>query len=206
MSSRYCLLLIAFLIAPWSTHVAFGQEKTEVPVSKEAREKEGKAVGEEPFTPHSSIGIALNHAHIFRGRDPLGKKKSIGLPAWALDYNYHISPKWAIGLHTDVIFEQYIIANHEGEEIERSRPIAPALMGVYKPGEHWSFLAGVGGEFAKEENFFLTRLGIEYGVEIRKGWEVFGTFSYDIKWKGYDSWLLGLGVSKAFGGKKSKGE
>jgi hypothetical protein len=32
-------------------------------------------------------------------------------------------------------------------------------MGIYKPGESWSFLLGFGGEFAKEENYFLTRVG-----------------------------------------------
>ena len=33
------------------------------------------------------------------------------------------------------------------------------------------------------------------------GWEVFGTLSYDVKWGGYDSWLIGIGIAKAFGRK-----
>ncbi|URM38914.1 hypothetical protein [Flavobacterium anhuiense] len=74
-------------------------------------------------------------------------------------------------------------------------------MGIYKPNEHWSFLLGFGGEFAKEEDFFLTRAGIEYGYELPKGWEIFGTASYDFKWNAYDSWGIGLGIAKNFGGK-----
>jgi len=197
-------VLILALVLPLHP---LAQEKTKDPAEKAvSSKKEFRGASNEPFTRHSSLGLAVNHAHIFRGRDELGRKKALGLPAWAIDYNYHLSPKWAIGLHTDIILEQYIIAKRDGEEIERSRPIAPAVMGIYKPTEHWSLLAGVGGEFAKEENFLLTRLGVEYGVEIRNGWEVFGSLSYDIKWKGYDSWLLGIGISKSFGSKRSKGE
>lgn len=158
---------------------------------------------EEAFRPHHQIGISINHAHVFDGRDEEGKKKVLSLPAWAIDYTYHISRKWAIGLHTDIIIEKFKVEKNleggeEKETVERSYPIAPALMGIYKLNEHWSFLLGVGGEFAKEENYALTRAGVEYGYELPKGWEVFGTFSYDIKWNAYDSWGLGLGISKNF--------
>lgn len=74
-------------------------------------------------------------------------------------------------------------------------------MGIYKLNEHWSFLLGMGGEFAREEDFLLTRAGAEYGYELPKGWEVFGTFSYDFKWNAYDSWGIGLGIAKNFGEK-----
>ena len=154
---------------------------------------------EESFTSRHSIGISINHANVFSGRDEQGHKKKLSLAAWAFDYNYHLSPKWAIGLHTDIIIESFAVKKSDGETIERSYPIAPALMGIFKPTRHWSFLAGAGEEFSKEENLFLTRLGIEYSTEIRKGWELFGTLSYDIKWNAYDTWVLGLGISKAFG-------
>ena len=71
----------------------------------------------------------------------------------------------------------------------------------HKPNENWSFLLGFEAEFAKEENFFLTRVGVEYGYELPKKWEIFGTFSYDFKWNAYDSWGIGLGIAKNFGRK-----
>jgi hypothetical protein len=154
----------------------------------------------ETFKPHSTIGLVVSHAHVFAGRDENGGKKVLDLASWGIDYNYHFSPKWAMGLHTDIIIESFKVEGHDGEEIERSYPIAPAMMGIYKPNHHWSLMAGAGAEFAEEGNFFLTRLGVEYGVEIRKGWEVMGALAYDIKWNGYDTWVLGLGISKAFGG------
>jgi len=91
--------------------------------------------------------------------------------------------------------------DQDNETLERSYPIVPALMGIYKPSESWSFLLGFGGEFAKEENYFLTRVGAEYGYELPKNWEIFGTFSYDLKWNAYDSWGIGLGIAKNLGGK-----
>jgi hypothetical protein len=182
------MLLPIFLFYLLQAAQVFSQEKIPEP--------------ESPFTPHSTIGLVINHAHVLNGRDESGNRKALGLPAWAIDYNYHFSPKWAIGLHTDIILENFLVEKYDGQKIERSHPIAPALMGIFKPNVHWSLLAGMGGEFAKEESFFLTRLGVEYGAEIRNGWEVFGTLSYDIKWNGYDTWLIGIGISKAFGGKR----
>ena len=63
-----------------------------------------------------------------------------------------------IGLHTDIVLETFEVEkNLEGgteEVVERTRPIAPAILFIYKPTEHWSLGLGVGGEFAKEENYF----------------------------------------------------
>ncbi|MXO06903.1 hypothetical protein [Flavobacterium sp. HBTb2-11-1] len=166
-----------------------------------AQENEEKA-----FSRHHQIGISINHVHVFEGRDDEGNRETLTLPAWGIDYTFQFHEKWAIGLHTDFIVEKFkvekVYASGDGKEtVERSYPIAPALMGIYKPNEHWSFLLGFGGEFAKEEDFFLTRAGVEYGYELPKGWEIFGTVSYDFKWNAYDSWGIGLGIAKNFGGK-----
>ena len=159
---------------------------------------------EEKFSPHSSIGIVLGHAQVFNGRDAEGNKIVLSLPSWGIDYNYYFSPKWAIGLHTDIITETFVVSGQDGEELERSTPVAPAIMGIFKPCKHWSFLLGAGEEFAKEGNYFLNRLGLEYGAEISNGWEVSGSLGYDIKWNAYDTWILGIGISKSFGGHKNE--
>lgn len=167
-----------------------------------AQESEEKEV----FKPHHQIGISINHVHVFEGRDDEGNREVLSLPAWGVDYTFQFHKNWAIGLHTDFVIEKFkvekVYANDDDNEtVERSYPIAPALMGIYKPSESWSFLLGFGGEFAKEENYFLTRVGAEYGYELPKNWEIFGTFSYDLKWNAYDSWGIGLGIAKNFGGK-----
>jgi hypothetical protein len=161
---------------------------------------------EKAFSPHHQMGISINHVHVFEGRDEEGNREVLSLPAWGVDYTFQFHKKWAVGLHTDFVIEKFkvekVYANDEDKEtVERSYPIAPAVMGIYKPNESWSILLGFGGEFAKEENYFLTRVGLEYGYELPKNWEIFGTFSYDLKWNAYDSWGIGLGIAKNFGRK-----
>jgi hypothetical protein len=170
-----------------------------------------KEESKEPFHPEHKLSLIISHAHVMQGRDADGNKKALTLPSWGVDYTYQFKPKWAIGLHTDIITETFEVERHlegggGGQVIERSHPIAPALMGIFKANRHWSFLFGAGMEFAKEENFFLNRAGVEYAAELPKGWEVLGTLSYDIKWNAYDTWILGLGISKVLGWKKHETE
>ena len=165
----------------------------------------------ETFHPHHILAVVISHAHVFDGRDINGEKKVLSLPSWGLDYTFQFKPKWGIGLHTDIITETFEVEKHlenggSGDIIERSYPIAPAVMGIYKPNKHWSFLFGAGAEFEKEENFFLNRAGVEYGAELPKGWEVFGSLSYDFKWSGYDTWLIGIGIAKQLGKHKHSTE
>jgi hypothetical protein len=157
---------------------------------------------ENKFTPKHSVAINIGHEHSFHGLETDGSSKTIVLPYWGFDYNYQFARKFAIGMHMDYINEEFEIEkNLESgfQEVKRTRPLAPALMGFYKPTERWSIGLGAGGEFSKEENYFLNRVAVEYGVEIRKGWEVFGVFQYDIRWQGYDTWTIGLGIGKSLG-------
>ncbi|HEY4286636.1 MAG TPA: hypothetical protein VGN00_06010 [Puia sp.] len=161
---------------------------------------------EKSFRPTHSIGLNIGHEFSFSGVDDNGNRTLTVLPYWGLDYNFQFARKFAIGLHTDFITESFKVEKNldggDHEVVERSYPIAPAVMGFYKPTEHWSFGLGVGGEFAKEENHFLNRIAAEYGADITNGWEVFGVFQYDIRWRSYDTWTLGLGISKALGKKQ----
>lgn len=181
------ILILIFLLL--MKHVSHAQEK-------------------EPFKPTHSIGINIGHEHSFSGVDENGNRKMVGLPYWGLDYNFQFAPKFAIGLHTDFVTESFKVEKNlesGGDEVvERSFPIAPAVMGFYKPTEHWSFGIGMGGEFEKEENYVLNRLAVEYGAEIRNGWEVFGALQYDFRWNAYDTWTIGLGISKALLKKEKK--
>lgn len=149
--------------------------------------------------PFHSIGIAIGHAHAFNGVGEDGKRKTLVLPYFGLDYNFQINQKWAIGVHTDFINETFVVEKHGStQELERSRPIAPAAMAMYNFNHHWKIGLGMGGEFAKEGNLWLNRASIEYVCPIRKGWEVFGAFQYDIRWNAFDTWTIGLGIAYAF--------
>lgn len=156
------------------------------------------AMDETPLHPHLSAALFISHAHVFEGQDAEGHKQALSLSSWGVDFNYHFHPHWAVGLHTDIIIEEFNVDDAE-EEVKTVRyPIAPALMGIYRPGLHWEFLLGAGLEVEPEETTFLNRLGLGYSVELSRGWEMSAALTYDLKWDSYDTWLIGLGVLKHF--------
>jgi hypothetical protein len=139
----------------------------------------------------------MSHAHVAEGFDPnTGSKQWRILPAWGLDYDYVFTEKWALGLHSDVVVETYDVETADGKVLKRTRPLASALLGTYKLNQHLALQLGLGGEFAKEETFALTRVGIEYGWELPGAFELSGVFNYDFKWNAYDTFLIGIGVAK----------
>lgn len=154
-------------------------------------------IGHEEMESRHSLAITINHAHTFQGVNAQGKRQVLILPMWGLDYNYRLSEKWWLGLHTDIIVETFEVEafDNEGEEtIRRTRPIAPALMGFYTLNEHWKLGGGAGLEWSEEETFTLNRLAMEYAYPLSQGWELIGAVQYDLRWNAYDTWSLGLGV------------
>ncbi len=160
-----------------------------------------------------AISFMISHTHIKSGVDNETGDDWISSPSFAINYNYWITKKLGIGLHNDIIVEEFVINKNsenksltssvnlkesEIDGIKRSHPIASALMLSYKPIEHLSLMVGGGMEFSKEENFSLVRLGLEAPFEIPGGWEIFGSFTFDINIDAYNSLAFGFGIAKLF--------
>ena len=148
-----------------------------------------------------SIAVLLSHTQVHEAVSHSGDKKWLSVPSFELNYTYEINETWGIGLHTDFVLEEFNVEHiSEGEDkiIERSTPVAPALVGIYNFCNNFSALVGCGGEFAKEESFFLVRLGIEYGYEFHEDWELVSNLTNDLKIDGYNSFSLGIGVARKF--------
>lgn len=155
-----------------------------------------------PFHPHHTLGVMISHTQVSQGIQANGNKKWLSLPSWGINYNYKFSPKWAIGLHNDIIVEDFAVEEHlksnGGKILERSYPIASALMASYKPGKHFSFMGGAGGEFAHTGNLFLVRVGAEYGYHLTKDYEVNANITNDLRINAYNLWAIGMGITKIF--------
>jgi len=162
-----------------------------------AQEKEHEESEEKSEKKHS-IAVLISHTQIAETVEGEGKK-SLSVPSWGLDYNYEINERWAIGLHNDIIVESFIIENSEGTEVERSSPIASAVVGMFKPIKNFSLVLGAGGEFSKEENLFLIKAGVEYShLILHNNWEIIASFSNDFKLDAYNSWSIGFGIGRKF--------
>ena len=87
---------------------------------------------------------------------------------------------------------------NESQVITRSRSFSSIAVSGYRPLEYLTAFAGVGGEFAKEENFAMIRFKIEPSMEIRERLELLASLVYDIKIDGYDGFGLMFGVAYVF--------
>jgi hypothetical protein len=158
--------------------------------------KEGSLKGTHRLT------TGLGHTHLAHGKNIEGKMVWLAAPSWSFNYDYWISNKWAIGLQTDLVLEEFIVEDEHGEELERKKPFAIIPVGIFKPFKHFSFIAGAGVEFEAEENLGLTRLGSEFGCELPKGWEAGIALLWDNKWGHYNSWIFEFSFSKKFSRKR----
>lgn len=152
----------------------------------------------EEFHNHQ-VGVLLGHTFM-KTPEVNASSKRLAVPSFTIFYNYHFNEKWSLGLHTDFVTENFVAESilGEGNSVERTRPVAPAIMVGYKPGEHFTFLFGGGIDIAKEETLGLLRFDVEYGLEIKNGWEFITTLGYDARFDAYDSLQLGIGIAKSF--------
>ncbi|WP_191858231.1 hypothetical protein [Hanstruepera ponticola] len=148
---------------------------------------------------HHSISILLGHTTIFQGFEN-GERKTESEPSWAINYNYMFNDKWALGLHNDIIIENFVVEKTSGDEIlERNTPITSLIVGTYKIFDGFGVELGGGLEFDKNESFGVARIGAEYGIEITKhNLEVLISLDYDIVIDAYDGLNIGIGIAKLF--------
>ncbi|WP_420581292.1 hypothetical protein [Reichenbachiella sp.] len=153
-------------------------------------------VQENEFRKHK-VMFAIGHAAIPAGINRHGDKVWTILPSWALDYDFRFNEKWSVGVHTDLVVENFEYENNE-IVFERTRPFSTVLVGSRKFGEHLILLIGGGIELAKEKNLKLLRIGSDYSWELPKQWEIAVSMTVDFKLDAYTSCGLGLGIAKLF--------
>jgi len=200
--------LIFALVLLISSNSLFSQEiEQEAKEASEVSTKFEKHHKESEEETHHSVSFVIGHAHISTAVKDGKDNKWLTIPSFGLHYTYKLDEKWGIGLQTELLLEEFEIAASsslenggelEIETIERNRPFSVTLMGYYKLHHHLILMLGGGGEFSKEENFALVRLGVDIPIIEKYGWEAFGTFSYDINIDAYNSFNLGFGIAKLF--------
>lgn len=100
------------------------------------------------------------------------------------------------------LLQTFVVENDRtGQNLERTYPLSIIPVGLYRLDEHWTVAAGVGGEVSEGEFLALTRLGVEFGVELSGPWEVGATLVWDNKWDYYNSWGFACTISRLWGGR-----
>lgn len=207
MKKLYILFILTFIF--FTSNSLFSQEE-----EHHKTETTEHATHVEHAHHKHAFSFFMSHTHIKSGVKNNTGDNWIALPSFGINYNYNFSEKWAIGLHNDIIIEEFIVEDTDHIEphttgdtrneeveipgIERSRPISSAIMISYKAMDHLVLLAGGGMEFSKHENFGVIRFALETPFHIPNNWEIIGAFSYDINIDAYNSITFGLGIAKLF--------
>jgi len=105
---------------------------------------------EEKPTNRNKLTLAISHTHLPDGINDKGDKVWQVLPSWGLDYDLRISQKWGLGVHSDIVIQDFAYEEKEGITKKRSYPVATAFVTSYKAARHLALIAGGGAEFAPE--------------------------------------------------------
>lgn len=149
----------------------------------------------ETFFRHKIIG-SITHTFIPTAINESGDKSLLTFPSWGLDYNYSFNVKWGIGIHSDIVIQNF--EYHNADVIrERKKPVSLVLVGTRTFGKHLTLYGGPGIEISSgEETLKLIRLGIEYGWEFNRSWEVSLGVLNDFKIDAYNATVIGVNIGK----------
>lgn len=155
--------------------------------------------GEEAFKPRIRGAVMMANAHVPEATND-GRQVVI-IPAWGVDLDYFFHRRWSVAFQGDIKLQRFEV-EEEGVRLERSYPVSLAAVVHYHALRHWSFYAGPGYEFEKNENLFLFKLGTEYSFEISEDFEIALNLIYENKEEVYDAWTFGIAFNKKLWEKK----
>jgi len=162
-------------------------------------QEEEPARKEGEHKPQIRGAIMMANSHVPKSFE--GDKKVAVLPTWGVDVDYFFHPRWSAAVQADIILQDFEV-EIENAVLERVTPVA--LLGAlhYHALRHWSFYLGTGVELAKDENFFMMRLGTEYSFEITENFEIGLNLIFDNKDEVYDTWTFGIAFNKKLWGRE----
>ena len=82
------------------------------------------------------------------------------VPTFGFYYDYFMNERWGVGLHTDILVQQFKVEKHgDKRQIVRGNPVGIAGMVLFRPHRRWVLMAGYGFELEKNENFQMFGIG-----------------------------------------------
>ncbi|SEM45766.1 hypothetical protein SAMN05421856_103344 [Chryseobacterium taichungense] len=152
------------------------------------------------------IGISAVMGHAFIKTKIENENEINSAAAFGLNANYWLSDRWAVGIHSDMVFENFIIeeknTNGERSFIEREYPLSVNLVTTYKPIPSLGVMAGFGQEFSRKKDLTMFVVGTEYMFELPHHLELGVSVMYEAKRHAYDTFVVGLGITKLINLKK----
>jgi len=147
---------------------------------------------------HHRVALFMGNSHIPAGDPAIGRTGTIIVPTWGLDYEFWFNHQLALGWYSDIEIQSYVINSDNHQDLEREYPIITSVVLVYVPWKTLSIYVGPGLEIERNESFFVTKIGVEYGIELPNHWDLAPGISYDNKEGEFDAWSFGFSIGKKF--------
>ena len=182
-----CLLIFLFFSLP------FSHAQHNIVEDDEGEKHESNEHGHEAFKKHHTISAMMAFSYIPSIIPGESDREILVVPTWAINYTFSFHPKWAVGLHNDLILQQYAVERHtDSEEVVRSYPFAVKAVVLFEPMHGLLFLTGYGKEFESSKTLDVITVGVEYAIPIRNGWETGFNLIFDWNVNNYVSWMFGI--------------
>ncbi|WP_372756771.1 hypothetical protein [Mariniflexile sp.] len=116
------------------------------------------------------------------------------IPTNGLDIQYNFNHKFFAKWTNELEFLTYNLKNEDGEERIRENAFLSTVTLGYEFYDKFAIIAGVGYEFEKSKDLFVTRVGLEYSFNIGGNWELSPELLYDIKEDSHTAVTWGLAI------------
>ena len=158
----------------------------------------GTFAQEEEHHKKGFFRVSASLGHTYLPKDTRVGMDVAVLPSLGLDVEYWFNHKIGLGLHNDLELLNFQVREENDIIIDRDYPVLITLDLMYQPMKRLTLYFGPGMELEKSEDFFVTRIGMEYEIDISKGWDVHPVLFYDVRKGAYDTVSLGIGFGKRF--------
>lgn len=190
-----CLLMAVVSVSMYAQHHHEAHLQEETHQATQAHHGKHKLAFYGGFTHVEASFVEHETGHISTGK---------WVPTLGLDYFYTLNKRFDIGLITDLELDSYYVEDHNSTDTHFERINVLVLTPVikYKPMHCIGIIAGGGVELefiGKEEmeTIGVIKLGLEYEVPIKNGWELTPSFMLDLK-EEYSTTALGISLGKRF--------
>lgn len=147
----------------------------------------------------NKLSLGFTHTLVPTAVDDGNQKYWLALPSWGFDYDRYLGRLWRVGLHTDLVIQNFEFEDNEGVIKKRVKPLSIAGVVTREMGKGFAVFAGGGVELSSdEETLALLRIGVEYGWELPRNFEVSVNAMTDIKITAYNAFVFGFGIGKNF--------
>jgi len=191
-SLRITIPRIIFTISLFAvTSVIYAQE----------HEHEGKHETETEVDHESKkwrFSVGTGQSYLPAGRQIGSDTKVLIIPTIGLSFGYKLSPRFSLGLLTELEIVTYAIRSDDHDDIEREYPVLLILAGRYNIKDGFAVFFGPGIELEKHENFFIWKVGFEYEIELGRSWDVTPELSYLNKNGQFGAIEIGVAFGKSF--------